>query len=89
MRYLSEGMNYGCPHRRRPLWMGDQGTLQAARQRFLSGRRRDKRTKLANSQRAYKHESPTQAAARNMQSEDYQEGPRAFIEKRAPRWSGR
>ena len=27
--------------------------------------------------------------ARNMQSEDYQEGPRAFIEKRAPRWSGR
>ncbi len=27
--------------------------------------------------------------ARNMQSEDYQEGPRAFIEKRAPRWTGR
>ncbi len=30
-----------------------------------------------------------QAAARNMQSEDFKEGPRAFIEKRAPRWSGR
>lgn len=27
--------------------------------------------------------------ARNMQSEDFKEGPRAFIEKRAPRWSGR
>jgi enoyl-CoA hydratase/carnithine racemase len=27
--------------------------------------------------------------ARNMQSEDFQEGPRAFIEKRAPRWVGR
>ena len=30
-----------------------------------------------------------QAAARNMQSEDFKEGPRAFIEKRAPRGSGR
>jgi len=27
--------------------------------------------------------------ARNMQSEDFKEGPRAFIEKRAPRWQGR
>jgi enoyl-CoA hydratase/carnithine racemase len=27
--------------------------------------------------------------ARNMQSEDFLEGPRAFIEKRAPRWVGR
>lgn len=27
--------------------------------------------------------------ARNMQSEDFKEGPRAFIEKRAPRWVGR
>jgi enoyl-CoA hydratase/carnithine racemase len=27
--------------------------------------------------------------ARNMASQDYQEGPRAFIEKRAPRWTGR
>lgn len=26
---------------------------------------------------------------RNMQSEDFKEGPRAFIEKRAPRWQGR
>lgn len=30
-----------------------------------------------------------QAQARNMASEDFKEGPRAFIEKRAPRWSGR
>lgn len=27
--------------------------------------------------------------ARNMQSEDFKEGPRAFIEKRAPRWVGK
>jgi len=27
--------------------------------------------------------------ARNMQSDDFKEGPRAFIEKRAPRWQGR
>ncbi|MFN0185864.1 MAG: enoyl-CoA hydratase-related protein [Aquabacterium sp.] len=27
--------------------------------------------------------------ARNMTSEDFKEGPRAFIEKRAPRWQGR
>ena len=30
-----------------------------------------------------------EAGARNMQSEDFKEGPRAFIEKRAPRGSGR
>jgi enoyl-CoA hydratase len=29
------------------------------------------------------------ATERNAQSADYQEGPRAFIEKRAPQWSGR
>lgn len=29
------------------------------------------------------------AQARNMATEDFQEGPRAFIEKRAPRWQGR
>jgi enoyl-CoA hydratase/carnithine racemase len=28
-------------------------------------------------------------SARNSQTADYQEGPRAFIEKRLPRWSGR
>ena len=26
---------------------------------------------------------------RIMQTEDFQEGPRAFVEKRAPRWTGR
>lgn len=30
-----------------------------------------------------------EAQARNMATEDFQEGPRAFIEKRAPRWQGR
>jgi enoyl-CoA hydratase len=30
-----------------------------------------------------------QAQAKVMASEDFQEGPRAFIEKRAPRWTGR
>lgn len=30
-----------------------------------------------------------EAQARNMVTEDFQEGPRAFIEKRAPRWQGR
>ncbi len=30
-----------------------------------------------------------QAQAANMTSEDFKEGPRAFIEKRAPRWTGR
>jgi enoyl-CoA hydratase len=30
-----------------------------------------------------------EAQVRNMQSEDFKEGPRAFIEKRAPRWQGR
>lgn len=34
-------------------------------------------------------EASEQGQARNMQSEDFQEGPRAFIEKRAPRWRGR
>lgn len=29
------------------------------------------------------------AARRNAATEDYKEGPRAFIEKRAPRWAGR
>src|SRR5262249_43489861 len=29
------------------------------------------------------------ASRRNAATEDYKEGPRAFIEKRAPRWSGR
>lgn len=29
------------------------------------------------------------AQARNMATEDFQEGPRAFIEKRPPRWQGR
>lgn len=29
------------------------------------------------------------AQAANMTSEDFKEGPRAFIEKRAPRWTGR
>ena len=31
----------------------------------------------------------TQAQTRVMASDDFQEGPRAFIEKRAPRWTGR
>ena len=31
----------------------------------------------------------TELRAELMRSEDYQEGPRAFIEKRAPRWKGR
>jgi enoyl-CoA hydratase/carnithine racemase len=30
-----------------------------------------------------------EAVARLMQSEDFKEGPRAFVEKRAPNWSGR
>ncbi|MCU0769433.1 MAG: hypothetical protein MUD07_08690, partial [Burkholderiaceae bacterium] len=30
-----------------------------------------------------------QARARVQRTEDFLEGPRAFIEKRAPRWSGR
>ncbi|OYU68390.1 MAG: enoyl-CoA hydratase, partial [Burkholderiales bacterium PBB5] len=30
-----------------------------------------------------------QTQATVMASEDFQEGPRAFIEKRAPRWTGR
>ena len=34
-------------------------------------------------------EASEQGQARNMKSDDYQEGPRAFIEKRAPRWTGR
>jgi enoyl-CoA hydratase len=29
------------------------------------------------------------AAERNSRTADYQEGPRAFLEKRPPRWSGR
>lgn len=34
-------------------------------------------------------EASEQGQARNMKSDDYQEGPRAFIEKRAPNWTGR
>jgi enoyl-CoA hydratase/carnithine racemase len=30
-----------------------------------------------------------EASARIRQTEDFQEGPRAFVEKRAPRWTGR
>ena len=29
------------------------------------------------------------ASRKNAETEDYKEGPRAFIEKRAPRWAGR
>jgi enoyl-CoA hydratase/carnithine racemase len=30
-----------------------------------------------------------EASARIRETEDFQEGPRAFVEKRAPRWTGR
>jgi enoyl-CoA hydratase/carnithine racemase len=35
------------------------------------------------------HRLSLEAQARIMQTEDFQEGPRAFVEKRAPRWVGR
>jgi enoyl-CoA hydratase len=35
------------------------------------------------------HELTREAMQRNSQSEDYREGPRAFLEKRPPRWVGR
>ena len=30
-----------------------------------------------------------EASRRNAATDDYKEGPRAFIEKRAPRWAGK
>jgi enoyl-CoA hydratase/carnithine racemase len=53
------------------------------------------RESLAIARRTYDLDDATlyrlsvEGQVRMMQTEDFQEGPRAFIEKRAPRWVGR
>jgi enoyl-CoA hydratase len=53
------------------------------------------RESLKVARAAYDHDDATlralslEAMQRNWQSEDYKEGPRAFVEKRPPKWAGR
>lgn len=53
------------------------------------------RTSLGIARQAYDHNDATlcrlsmEGQQRVMQTEDFQEGPRAFLEKRTPRWLGR
>lgn len=53
------------------------------------------RSSLAVARKAYDHTDAElrkiseEAGMKNMQTEDFKEGPRAFVEKRPPRWVGR
>ena len=53
------------------------------------------RSSLAVARKAYDHTDAElrkiseEAGMKNMQTEDFKEGPRAFVEKRAPRWVGK